>query len=452
MNVTSTSTPGWSHLIGNCSRGCLLALGLASLLAACGAPDPEQARICERLIPALERDGARYEIVAREAVADDPTAVRIVYVVEVGDARRRTGVTCRFAGAGLARERLRLEGVATDAGSLSPVEVFMLRRFWLDRYEEGTETTAGSGRFTGSLYALQLAVNGLALAAIYGVLAAGYTLIFALTRRINLAFGAMAVLGGYALFNGIFLLQTALIPLPLLLMPLLAVTFLFGATLGYAVERVVFRPLHRGSGQALLIASLGLAILLEEAIRLVHGASERWLQPLLTVRVEVASADGFAATATAAQLVCMVVAGLVFLGLALLGRTSIGRQLRAIAEDPLMAALCGARTGPLIATAFAISGALAALAGSLVLLRYGTIGASDGWLLGFKALTAAIVGGIGSIAGALVGALLIAGIETAWAGLFASAWREVVVFALLAATLVWRPEGLLGRPLPLGGR
>lgn len=436
-------------------RSGLLVLAVLPLLAACDGVDESQARICERLIPALGSEDAAYDVIARDAVPDDPREIRIVYTTKADEPPRPTVLRCRFAGAGFAPNRLELEAVETDGQVLSPVEVFMLRHFWLERYAPRAGAgAAGRDRPRATPpYLAQLAANAVTLASVYAVLAAGYTLIFAITRRINLVFGALAVLGAYAVFSGIVALRAvAADSLVLLLAMALVVAVMVGASLGYAVERLVFRPLHDSRGQALLIASLGLAIALQEAVRLLHGAGDRWLQPILAGRIEVAAGSGASISVTVAQLACVAVAAAVFLGLYALARSSVGRQLRAVAEDPVMAALCGARTGPLIAFAFALSGCLAALAGTLVLLRYGAISASDGWLLGFKALTAAVVGGIGSLGGALLGALLIAFIETAWAGFFASAWREVVVFLLLAATLIWRPEGLLGRPLPLAAR
>ena len=434
------------------ARRLALAL-LVPALFACGGPDAGQAHLCERLIPALEEPGVDVQILDRRPLPGGEPGVRVDYRAGGGPATRERTIACRFAGRAPAEDRLRLAAVEHDRRQLSPLEVFMLRRFWLDRYEPSGPRagTAGQPSLERHLvHGLQLALNALSVAGIYGLLATGYTLVFALIGRINLAFGAMAVITAYVAFNGIMLSVAAGGVPPGLLLPLLMLVAVgFAATLGLAVERVLFRPLAGARSQAPLIASLGFAIALEEAVRLLQGTGERWLQPVLGDPLQVAGTGGFAATITGAQLASVGIAGLSFLALAGgLRWTGFGRKLRAAADDPLMAALCGVRTHRLMAVAFALSGALAGTAGCLVLLRYGVINAHDGWLLGFKALTAAVVGGIGSVHGAILGAVLIAAIEAAWATWFSLAWRDVAIFALLCLTLVLRPEGLLGRPLP----
>jgi branched-chain amino acid transport system permease protein len=427
--------------------GAAALLGLTLALAGCGGVDVEQARICERIVPALEAPGATVEVAGRAAAPGDPAAVLIDYRVRDARGSRAGFAICRFAGTGLEQGRLRLEGVTTRAGALSPVEVFMLRRFWLDLYESrGAPTDAPWGPARELAYALQLALNAMTLASIYALLAVGYTLIFGLIGRINLAFGVMAVLGAYVAINGItFSVASGGIPLTLLLPLLLILVGGYGAALGLAVERLVFRPLCGTASQAPLIATLGLGVALQEAIRLTQGAGERWVQPVLSARSVVMASGEFSVTVSAIQAAC-VLAGLVGFGLLwlIVQRTRFGQALRAAADDLGMAALCGVRTSRLLAGAFALAGCYAAIAGMVTLLRYGAIGFYDGWMLGFKALTAAIVGGIGRIGGAALGAILIAGIETAWAGYLTSAYRDVAIFGLLALVLALRPGGLLG--------
>ena len=167
--------------------------------------------------------------------------------------------------------------MATAAeGVLSEIRVFMLRRYWLDLYEaqairDGEDAEERSWS-RGLLYFLQLGVNGITVGCLYGLLAIGYTLVYGIVGRINLAFGEIAMVGAYTTFIAITALALlGLGPLPLALLAVLAVVAAVGAMYGFATERVVFRPLREVPSQAPLIATLGLAMFLQEALRLLQG-------------------------------------------------------------------------------------------------------------------------------------------------------------------------------------
>jgi len=432
--------------------------GLLLALSACGGLDVEQARLCERLIPALEEGGGELAIESREVDLTAANAVLIRYrLLEPGLAPEDRWLSCRFGGRGFEQDRLRLTGVVTDReGELSEVRVFMLRRYWLGLYEGQGQAGAAAdeapaGPWPSALYALQLAVNALTLGALYGLLAIGYTLVYAIIGRINLAFGEIAMVGAYTTFIGITalaLLGAGVLPLALVAVLLLAA--LVGAAHGYATERVVFRPLRELPSQAPLIATIGLAIFLQEYLRLLQGSEDRWIQPVFSAAHQLAAAGGFAVTVSTSQLLILAVALALYGGLWLLmARSRFGRQARACADDVEMAAFCGVNVGRIVALTFSLGAAYAAIAGFVILLRYGGVRFSDGFLLGFKALTAAILGGIGSLPGAMLGGLLIGTLETFWAGYFSLAYKDVAVFAALAAILIWRPHGLLGQPVRL---
>jgi branched-chain amino acid transport system permease protein len=430
-----------------------LALVCLLLLGACSGPDAEQARLCERLIPALASPDATITVIAREPDPSATHAVLIRYLASAPDREpEQRWLSCRFAGGGFAQDRLRLEGVTTDrAGALSAVEVFMLRRYWLGRYEAQRTTTAPPGATHHLLYALQLAANALVLGCLYGLLAIGYTLVYGIVGRINLAFGEIAMVGAYTTFIAVTAL--ALLgqgPAPLALLTVLLIVAVVGAAHGVAIERLVFRPLRALPSQAPLIATAGLAIFLQEALRLLQGAEDRWIQPVLSQAHSLAGGPAFTVTLSTAQLLILVLVLILYLALwRLMTRTPFGRAARACADDVDMAALCGVDVSRTIARTFALGSACATAAGFVVLLRYGGVRFSDGFLLGFKALTAAILGGIGSLPGAMLGGLLIAILETFWAGYLTLAYKDVAVFALLAAILLWRPQGLLGHPVRL---
>jgi branched-chain amino acid transport system permease protein len=429
--------------------GALLAL-LVLPLGACGGPDLEQIDACARLIPAL--DDRPIEIDGQIAAADEVTVH--YHATGPGGASGAHWITCRFAGHGLQRDRLRITGVTTDQGELSAIQLYLLREFWLGRYQaqdraESTEGPPDEAQATARrqlFYLTQLAVHAATLGCIYGLLAIGYTLVYGIIGQINLAFGGIAMVGAYAAFLAvavIALIDLTALPLSLTLVLLLAAAV--GAVHGLATERVVFRPLRHARSQAPLIATIGLAILLQEYLRLTQGAGDRWIQPVLSAAHELAGGDGFVVALSTMQILILLVVPCLYGGLWLLMQESrFGRAARACADDLDMAALCGVDVDRTIGLTFVLGSAYAAIAGFVILVRYGGVSFFDGYALGFKALTAAIIGGIGSIPGAMLGGLVLGFWETLWAGYLTIAYKDVAVFGLLAVTLIWRPGGLLG--------
>jgi branched-chain amino acid transport system permease protein len=222
-----------------------------------------------------------------------------------------------------------------------------------------------------------------------------------------------------------------------------------GALQGRELERRVFRPLAARPGQAPLIAALGVAIAAEEGVRLLQGARDRWLPPLFEGRVRLAGdADGAVFLHTG-QVLIAAIAGLSFAAILLLIRRSrFGLGFRAVCDHPGMAALVGVDVDGIRARAFMLGGGCAAVAGLIELLYYGGANAFMGWLIGFKALTAAVAGGLGSVEGAMLGGLLVGLFETLWSAYLPLAERDIAIFGLLALTLLFRPQGLLGRVKP----
>jgi branched-chain amino acid transport system permease protein len=451
---TAPSLPGRHRWIVAAAAGLALAWGLTN----CSEADIEQLQICERLIPAIEAEGAKIEGVRGSTDAAAENAVRVEYRVIGPDAPPDgSWISCRFSGRGFERDRLQLTGVVTARdGVLSDIRVFLLRRYWLDLYESQAgdrDQPASDGRSWSRdlLYFLQLGVNALTVGSLYGLLAIGYTLVYAIIGRINLAFGEIAMVGAYTTFIAVTILALLGVgALPLALFAVLAVIAAVGAMYGLATERVVFRPLREVPSQAPLIATLGLAIFLQEALRLLQGAEDRWVQPVFSAAHRLSAAPGFALTINTSQILIIGLAVALYGALWLLmTRTDFGRAARACADDVAMAGLCGVDVERTVALTFSLGAAYAAIAGFVVLLRYGGASFYDGFLLGFKALTAAIVGGIGSVPGAMLGGLLIAALEIFWAGYLNLNYRDVATFALLAVVLIWRPHGLLGEPVRL---
>jgi branched-chain amino acid transport system permease protein len=439
------------------ARARLAALAVASALAGCAGADVEQLKICERLIPAIEAPTAQVEVVrgATDPVAEN--AVKVEYRLVGPGAEPIRWLSCRFGGSGFERDRLRLVGVTTDReGALSAVQVFLLRQYWLDLYEGQTAAERASEPGAPSwrhdlVYFLQLALNGVTVGCFYGLLAIAYTLVYAIIGRINLAFGEIAMVGAYTTFiaiTALALLGVGALPLALILVLVLIAAV--GAVHGLVTERFVFRPLRTVPSQAPLIATLGLAIFLQETLRLLQGAEDRWVQPVFSAAHRLGGTPSFALTVTTSQIIVVGLAILLYGALWLLmSRTSFGRAARACADDVAMAGLCGVNVERTTALTFGVGAAYAAIAGMVVLLRYGGASFHDGFLLGFKALTAAIIGGIGSVPGAMLGGLLIGALEALWAGYLSLAYKEVAVFGLLTMVLIWRPQGLFGEPVRL---
>jgi branched-chain amino acid transport system permease protein len=199
-----------------------------------------------------------------------------------------------------------------------------------------------------------------------------------------------------------------------------------------------------------LIGTIGLAIVLQEGLRLAQGSRLKWVQPLLNAPYAVARAGDFVVTVTPVALGAAALCLGAALGLLALMRWSrFGRAWRACADDALAAELFGIDRGRVLLRTFALASLLAGLAGYVMTVYYGTIGYAGGMVLGLKALLAAVAGGIGSVPGAFLGGLLLGGAEALWSALFPIELRELAIFSLLAALMVVRPSGLFGFAEPL---
>jgi branched-chain amino acid transport system permease protein len=288
-----------------------------------------------------------------------------------------------------------------------------------------------------------MAVDGLPLAAVYALLAAAYSLIYGLIGRINFAFGELAAAGGY----GAAMTALALAGLPPA--PLLMAAFVMAGAValgwGFATARCVFIPLRLARGQQTLVATVGLALFLQELLRIAQGDRTSWMAPVLNQPFALARASDFVAVASPMTFVASAVALGVALALVVMFRwTRAGREWRAYADDPLAAEMLGVSPAATTARAFALSGALAGLAGAIMTAAFGAVGYGLSATLTLKALAAAIVGGIGSLPGAFLGGLVIGGAETAWSAVFPIDERDIAVYALMIVFIALRPSGLLG--------
>jgi branched-subunit amino acid ABC-type transport system permease component len=427
------------------------ATALVCALAGCAEViDAGQARTCRSVIPALNPADASIEIMRTMPLGGD--GVRIDYRARAADGPSRDRfIACQFGGSSLASaERGSLVGVVTEAGPLSELRLQLLKRFWLAT--EGTaadpEPISGATRVPmlprPMAVALQHVLLALPSISIYALLAAAYSLMYGLVGRINLAFGELAAVSGYAAFLGVALAGPGGgIALPLLLALLLALVA--ALCWGIASGRFVFQPLAAQTGQRVLIGTIALAIVLQEFLRLTQGSRLKWVQPMLGTPYAVARAGDFVVTVTpmavGAAALCLLAAGAL---LGLMRASRFGRSWRACADDPGAAELFGVDRRRVLLETFALGSVLAGLAGYVMTVYYGTLGYAGGFVLGIKALLAAVVGGIGSVPGAFLGGLLLGGAEALWSALFPIEFRDLAIFALLVALLVLRPSGLFG--------
>lgn len=430
----------------------VLALAALLALAACAPLDTEQLRVCRLVLPALHPA----QTVFREThiAATSGREVRIDYEASEPDTRtfiRKHWTTCTFGGTALTRARLVLVGVTTDRGPLSEARLLYLNRFWLETPGAASpeETPAAVPNVPQAVaYAAQQLVNAIALCAIYGLLATAYALIYGLIGRLNLAFGEIAVVGAYGAIGGVSAAVALGFEDPI---GALALAFVIAAALAalwsWFIGTVVVAPLHARfrAGQPILVATIAVAIAIQEFLRLTQGAHDRWLPPLFTAPIALLRADDFVATVTPMQiavaLIALAAAGAMLL---LLAKSRFGREWRAFADDPDLVGLFGVSRERLIATTFVLAGLMAGLAGWIVAVYYGNVGFSMGTMLGLKALVAAVVGGIGSVPGAFLGGILVGLIEAAWSAYFDLDFRDIVVFSLMIVMFVLRPGGLLG--------
>ncbi len=438
------------------------------LLTGCArSVDPGEARLCRRILPGLEDPAAKIDVLriqssSTPAVGSRPASsgVDISYSVSTADgAKRQRRIVCRFtiAHAAIVDEG-HLIGVDTEAGPLPAARLYMHKRFWLASPEgqvADPEPISGAAlvrEVPRSLaLGLQLAFAGMPQIAVLTLLTAATALIYGLVGRVNLALGDIGILGGYGAMLGLAAAGPR-VGLPWLIVPALAFAVwtsgIVAASAGWAIfEPLARRPRARQAGQSSLIASAGLAVVLSEGVRLLQGSGSPAAPAFFNQPQAVARSGSFIVTVTP-MAIAVVAAGVVVCGLLLYGmqHSRFGLRWRAVADDGEAAVLLGIDRRRQHVATFALSGMLAGLAGALMVLSTGSVSQGTGLLLGLKAIMAAILGGLGSLTGALCGAVLIGLVELVWGALVSIEHREAAVFVLLSAVLVLRPGGIFGRP------
>ncbi len=296
---------------------------------------------------------------------------------------------------------------------------------------------------------LQQLINGLTLGSIYGLIAIGYTMVFGIIGMVNFAHGDVFMLSAFIALI-LFLALQQFLGIDSVALSFVIVLFASMALTGlwnYAIERTAYRRLRGSFRLAPLISAIGMSIFLSNFVYVAQGPRNKSAPGMLGDVIKVTSGGTYDVTLSYKQILIVVVTAVLLAAFwFIVQKTSLGRAQRACEQDAKMAALLGVDVDRTIAATFVIGAALAAVAGVLYLLYYGVVNAADGFVPGVKAFTAAVLGGIGSIPGAVIGGLLIGLIETFWSAYFSADYKDVAAFSILAITLIFMPSGLLGRP------
>lgn len=290
---------------------------------------------------------------------------------------------------------------------------------------------------------VQHIINGVNLGAIYALIALGYTMVYGILQLINFAHADVYMVGAFAAYYGARFLNLQAHPGVLSLVILILISAAACAALGLVIERLAYRPLRASPKLNLLITAIGVSLLLQFTAQQVFGADPRVFPEVIVDdvvwewgQVQLRMAD-------------VTILAVAFVVMALLRefvqRTKTGKAMRAVSLRPSVASLMGISVNRTIAFTFAVGSALAGVGSVLVGIKYPKIDAMMGTLIGMKAFVAAVLGGIGSLYGALLGGILMGLSEEFVSGYLSSTYRDAFAFGILILILVWRPAGLLGK-------
>ena len=297
-------------------------------------------------------------------------------------------------------------------------------------------------------YFLQQLINGLTLGSIYGLIAIGYTMVYGIIGMINFAHGDVFMVGGFiALIAFLALVAIGVTAIPIALFLVLLIAMAITALYGWTVEHFAYRPLRGSFRLAPLISAIGMSIILQNYVQVAQGARVKPLPPLVEGGYTLMESEAFNVRLSNIQIIVVLTTFALMLAFwFLVAKTRLGRDMRACEQDLKMTSLLGVNIDRTISLTFVIGAALASVAGIMYLLYYGVLDFFIGFVAGVKAFTAAVLGGIGSLPGAMLGGLLIGLIETFWSAYFSIEYKDVAAFSILIVVLIFLPTGILGRP------
>lgn len=295
---------------------------------------------------------------------------------------------------------------------------------------------------------LQQLINGLTLGAVYALIALGYTMVYGILELINFAHGEIYMLGAYVTIIALsFLTLTGLTAhsLALSLLIVLIVATVYCGAYGLTVERIAYRPLRNAPRLSPLISAIGMSIFLQNYAMLTQGSADKIFPHILPP----GGVSMGSATVTYLQIFIITTSMLLMIALhAFIRKTRMGKAMRATAQDKRMASLVGIDIDRVIMITFIIGSALAAVAGFMVVMYYGLVNFYMGYVAGIKAFTAAVLGGIGNIRGAVLGGFLLGILESLGAAYISSEYKDAFAFIILILILIFKPAGLLGERVP----
>jgi len=292
-------------------------------------------------------------------------------------------------------------------------------------------------------YFIELVFSGLTRGSIYALIALGYTMVYGIIGLINFAHGEIYMIGAFTALIASTVLNILGLPLYAVLILTALAAAVWAAAYGYTVERLAYRPLRNAPRLSPLISAIGMSIFLQNYVMLAQTSD---FQPFPALIPEFAFLEPFAAIVGSTDLTILAVSALLLLLLTLLIKyTRTGKAMRATAQDQKMALLLGVNVDRVISITFVVGSALAAVGGLLIASHIGQINFSIGFIAGIKAFTAAVLGGIGSIPGAVLGSFVLGLTEAFATGYVSSDYEDVFAFSLLVLILIFRPAGLLGK-------
>jgi branched-chain amino acid transport system permease protein len=288
-----------------------------------------------------------------------------------------------------------------------------------------------------------LFLGGVTRGSIYALLALGYTMVYGILQLINFAHGEIYMIGAFtALIVASILTMQGLTGLSVLILATI-VAVLYASAYGFTVEKIAYKPLRQASRLSPLISAIGMSIFLQNYVMLAQTSD---FLPFPNLLSQSAFLDRISSVIGPSDFIIIVTSAMVMIALSLLLKfTKMGKAMRASAQDQEMAMLTGVNVNRVISRTFIIGSALAAVGGILIASHVGRINFYIGFNAGIKAFTAAVLGGIGSIPGAMLGGLVLGLAESFGTGYISSDYESVFAFALLILILIFKPDGILGR-------
>ncbi len=292
-------------------------------------------------------------------------------------------------------------------------------------------------------YFLEIFVSGLTLGSIYALIALGYTMVYGIIELINFAHGEIYMIGAFVSLTAVTLLVSAGLPPSIVLVLAGLIAMLYCSAYGFTVEKVAYKPLRNAPRLSPLISAIGMSTFLMNYVGLAQS-TDFIRFPRLIPRFEFLS--GLGGIVRASDFVIIVTSAIVMAILTLfINKTKMGKAMRATAQNRKMAMLLGIDANKIISITFIIGSALAAVGGLLIASHSGQISFGIGFIAGLKAFTAAVLGGIGSIPGAMLGGLVLGLAESYTTGYLSGDYADILAFSLLVCILIFRPSGLLGK-------